>query len=127
MEAGRTDYFLSADRRILTARFTGVFDAEVAWPALDLILGLGTWKPEYDLILDFSDVSDLDVSLELIREVGERIHGEDKHTGKTAIVIGGHAVRRTLAEYFVAVLDLVSTTPSKVFGDLEEAEGWIRG
>ena len=105
----------------------GPINKKVLLDSYELIYETEGYDPDYGYLVDYREVSKVDLTAQDIREVLKAVGEMDSRIGKSAIVTGDKFGRLMLTKLYCELSSFLSKgkTQRKAFRKIGEAEAWL--
>jgi len=113
------------DERILEAKFTGIFERELAFRFIDTLAEYEAKYPNIKLLVDFSEVSNVSINFKDLKSIVQYVKDYDKRQGKVAFVTGPDLSKYMLAKLFVDLVSIFRPNQKNAFRHMDKAISWI--
>lgn len=122
---GDISYQIDKENRTLYAKRCDGLSKSAIFAEWEAMQKLDGFDPTFDTIVDYGDVTVVDVNFNDIFEINAELPKRDPRTGNIAIVSGNNQGRYLLGKLFVEIANRFSKRKHNIFTNVDDAKMWI--
>ena len=122
---GDIRYSFDHDKHMLYAERHDSLTKQKVYAEWQAIQQLDGFDPAYDTLVDYSDVSTINLDYDDVKQLGRDMSSLDPRTGNVAIVTGHRQGGYLMARFYCLITNLLANRKHQVFQSRAEAEAWL--
>ena len=122
---GDIRYSFDHDKRMLIAERHDSLSKQKVYAEWEAMQRLDGFDPAYDTLVDYSDVTRIDLDYEDVKQLSRDMASLDPRTGNVAIVTGIRLGGYFLARFYCLITNIMASRKHQVFQSRAEAVSWL--